>query len=441
MQIYALSDPHLGPVVGKQHYSSRWEDHQSQLRKNWDARVQDGDLVLMPGDFSWHRDPDDLKYDYFWIDDRPGQKILSPGNHDYGIWSSLEEAEKFLSRFDTLKPLMNNAQRIENPFGADRPGVVICAVQGTQSPGDKYFNTNAGFSAKGKDPESVRFLGELVALDQALKQAQGLRREKDALVVLIHYPPFANGDEETIFSKMIERAGATLCLYGHLHQKEQWRKTFQGMRNGCEYRFVGADFLRFTPTKIGRLTEHGLELEELEVDAQAAWPEERKSSGWSNSTSKAQPRPKKVHDKQIIRDGSPLFCAECEAPILKDEPHHNSRRGWIHGWGKYDKVGTCRKVDHCDVCDHPIRKHQPAVRKKGRVMHAECAASVAKKSKGKDKGKGSQPKGLVAASATTRTCIVCNQVIQAHEPCHDTYAGWVHGRGDFNETDTCRQVK
>lgn len=286
ISLYGLSDLHLGPGTGKKHYSSGWEDHQSKMRKSWDQKIQQDDIVLLPGDFSWHYDPEDLKYEYAWIDDRPGcLKVMSPGNHDNGeVWQSLENAEQFVEQFQTTKAVMGNAIRIENPFG-EKEGLVIAGAQGSQNPQDYYFNTNAGRSAVGKESEAIRFVRELVALQQAIQQAQELRQEGDKLVVMIHYPPFGDGDKESAFSDMIENAEADLCVYGHLHKKAQFSNAFQGNHKGTEYRFVGADFLKFSPTKLGEWhKDNGIDFSHLDFDAKQEWVE-------------PPPRPKKKKPK------------------------------------------------------------------------------------------------------------------------------------------------
>ena len=49
----------------------------------------------------------------------------------------------------------------------------------------------------------------------------------------------------------IERAKASVCLYGHLHAESQWATAIQGVMNGVTYRCVAADALGFRPLRIG----------------------------------------------------------------------------------------------------------------------------------------------------------------------------------------------
>lgn len=326
ISIMGLSDLHLGPGANKKHYSSNWEDHQSKMRKNWDKKVGEDDIVLMPGDFSWHKDPADLEYDYYWIDRRPGfLKVLSPGNHDYGeVWASEQNAKDFVSQFKTQQAVMGGAIRIPNPFSQTGGGLVVCAAQGSQSPADQYFNSNAGASAHGKQNESVRFLQELVMLDEAIEKGRDLRKAGDDVVVMIHYPPFANAKQETAFSKMISNSGAKLCLYGHLHQKEQFRKTIQGEVDGVEYRFVGADFLKFSPTKVAEWSaKDGFQVSALEFDGKKEWPAPKETSSYSGSySSSGTSKPSsKNSDQKYIKDskGNDLKCSKCDKKFVMGE--------------------------------------------------------------------------------------------------------------------------
>lgn len=422
MPVFALSDPHLGPAGGKQHYSSGWHDHQSKMRKAWDKKVPDNALVLMPGDFSWHKDPEDLRYDYLWMDERPGElKVLSPGNHDYGVWNTQKEVREFLEQFKTLEGVVDDAMRLENPHSPDAPGVVIASVQGSQSPGDEFFNTNAGFSAKGKDAESVRFLGELVALDEALRQGRRKLHDGDDLVVMIHYPPFANGHEETVYSKMIERAGAKLCLYGHLHQKEQFRHTFQGERNGVEYRFVGADFLKFEPTQVGEMTPQGLEVGDLEVDAKKAWPEDKKKDDKKDKKDKKSDQDKS--EQRISGWGKPLHCAECNGPIYKNEKYHYTTPGAVHGDGDYNQLNTCWF----------------AKGKTDKAKGGKADSSTSNGSTVSSAARGSSKKYRLTRSITDRDadCQDCGGPVNVGEIYHPVDGGIVHGAGVPGQRNTC----
>lgn len=280
MNIYAISDLHLGPGQGKGHFSSKWVDHQPQLRENWDELIEEDSIVLMPGDFSWNSNPKDLHYDYTWIDDRPGTvKIMTAGNHDYGIWSEEASAKAFVEDFESLHALLGSAMRIENPGGDHLPGLVIAATTGSNTPADRYFGSKSGFSAQFRDDDDKLFVAELKQLHRALQRAKQLQRAGDALIVMLHYPPFANCYQATLYSRLIEAVGVDLCVYGHLHHARQWPTIFQGNHNGTEYRFASADFLNWEVSTIGQFDQQGLHIAPPERMAITSW-------GWDNAEDK-----------------------------------------------------------------------------------------------------------------------------------------------------------
>lgn len=421
MDIFAISDLHLGPGQDKGHYSSKWKEHQTAIRKHWDERIPNDALVLMPGDFSWFQDPGDLIYDYYWIHDRPGQKkILSPGNHDYGVWTSQKQVRDFCQRYDSLVPLMGDALRIPNPYGEDKPGIVIAAACGTQSPEDKYFDSNSGASSKHQDPEAKRFVRELARLRAALHSAKIMQQKNDHLIVMIHYPPFANGSSSGPFSDLIEEAGAELCVYGHLHQEGQWLSTFQGAHGDCEYRFVGTDFLGFAPTRMGSFDEEGLHLDAIERRAELQWKTKENTtttttsygnthSNHSKATTPAtatKPSPPSTglgnqgnrtpasgREVPLNGFGKERVCVECSMHIYDGEAHHYTPEGPVHGVGTYAEQWTC-----------------PAIRTKGHTING---------------------------SVTPIICAACELPILNREPTHKIAKGDIHGKGSYNDEDTC----
>ncbi len=48
--------------------------------------IKEEDLVLLPGDISWALKINEAYYDLKRIDELPGKKIITKGNHDYW-WS------------------------------------------------------------------------------------------------------------------------------------------------------------------------------------------------------------------------------------------------------------------------------------------------------------------------------------------------------------------
>ena len=90
MKIFAIGDLHLGHAVDKPMdiFGPQWKAHVHQIATNWQGRVRDQDLVLIPGDVSWAMRFEEAEQDLVWLDRLPGRKVLLKGNHDYW-WPSI----------------------------------------------------------------------------------------------------------------------------------------------------------------------------------------------------------------------------------------------------------------------------------------------------------------------------------------------------------------
>ena len=53
MSIYAISDLHLSFNTNKPMDIFGWENYEERIKTNWLEKVNEKDLVLLPGDFSW----------------------------------------------------------------------------------------------------------------------------------------------------------------------------------------------------------------------------------------------------------------------------------------------------------------------------------------------------------------------------------------------------
>ena len=53
MSIYAISDLHLSFNTNKPMDIFGWENYEERIKKNWLEKVNEKDLVLLPGDFAW----------------------------------------------------------------------------------------------------------------------------------------------------------------------------------------------------------------------------------------------------------------------------------------------------------------------------------------------------------------------------------------------------
>jgi predicted phosphohydrolase len=504
VEVWALSDLHLGPGEGKGHFSSSWNGHQPRIRRAWDSSVPEDALVLMPGDFSWYQKPEDLRYDYYWINDRPGWKVLSPGNHDYGVWSNHETAEEFVSQFDRMKAVYGEAFRIQNPEG-EGPGIVVTSGCGTAAPEDYYFNSNGGVSSKSQEREIVRFFRELKLLKKALKSANEIRLPGDSLVVLFHYPPFANEDQHSVWSESFTQAGVDLCVYGHLHQPSQWRRALQGLHEGVEYRFVGADYLDWKPLKLGEWDHKGLFLNDFEQtpapvstreedkgtwDDEEEWERAWSSFGLTQAGAGHQPTSSPL-SSELGRYSNATGCSETNSQPSRSAscPAPPGREAFFWDvtgeeyfmascWSETDSgtylvddllIGSDGCPRACSDCGKIILEFEEYVESEQVFSHSSQDGTcpfmgfdddsdeedLAPKTE--DEHGGQSPEGLkelVKAPAgcessgkessekkmKSRFCVACEQEIKDGVSWHGTSAGAVHGIGAFDSPAHCSKL-
>ena len=97
MSIYAISDLHLSLNTDKPMNIFGWNNYEEKIREDWLKKVNEEDLVLLPGDFSWEMKLENTYRDFEFISKLPGRKILLKGNHDYW-WTTLKSMQNFYMR-------------------------------------------------------------------------------------------------------------------------------------------------------------------------------------------------------------------------------------------------------------------------------------------------------------------------------------------------------
>lgn len=228
MKLFAISDLHLGHEVEKPmtKFGPHWADHVARVEATWRARVESGDVVLVPGDLSWGMTESDSRVDLAWFAALPGTKVIVKGNHDY--WWPKSRARLAALLGPSVLPLKRNAASVG--------GVGFVGVRGCD------LVPLRGKSLEETEREIAREIGDLDAsIADLRKNHPGCGR----IVALCHYPPFPLAGDASPFTERIESAGADLCVYGHLHDAAEWRTTFQGTRNGVRYRLVSCDATGF----------------------------------------------------------------------------------------------------------------------------------------------------------------------------------------------------
>jgi len=234
MTVWAISDLHLSLArpESRERFAGRWRDHEAQLEANWRQVVRDDDLVLLPGDVSMARNHRDLQADLKWLDQLPGTKVLSPGNHDRW-WNDVQKIRLMLRR--SLRAVDGDAEIVG--------GVVVAGAKGAPLPKDE---PTADQSAE--IDQALATAVSAVEAASALRTAPG-----QPLYVLWHFPPFDPFGRPGPWIDVFEAHGVTACVYGHLHSQDQWSRAVQGPRGKIRYHCVAADAVGFRPLRISSI--------------------------------------------------------------------------------------------------------------------------------------------------------------------------------------------
>lgn len=223
MKIYAISDLHLSLCGDKPMdiFGDTWGGYLDKIKHDWDAKVENDDIVLIPGDISWAMKLENALIDFKFLKNLKGTKIIVRGNHDYW-WQSVTRVREALPS-DVLA-LQNDAVKIGK--------YVFCGSRGWLVEGSPDFSEQ---DRKLYNRETERFI-------LALKHAEKLREEGDKLIVLIHYPPFNVRKENSDFTNLFEKYGVDKVVYGHLHGKDV-KPYYRINKNGVEYVLASCDLV------------------------------------------------------------------------------------------------------------------------------------------------------------------------------------------------------
>ncbi len=229
-KILAISDLHLCSDGSKpmEIFGAKWINHEEQIRSNF-AKVNPNDVVLIPGDISWATYLEQSYDDLAFIDSLPGLKIIGKGNHDYW-WATMAKMEKFLEEkgLFNIRFVYNNAYRFNE--------VTICGTRSWLSSKDDSFSSE---DTKIQNREKTR-------LKLSLNHAKSLGGSK--LICMLHFPPDVE-EKDSFFDIMVEN-NVDICIYGHLHGNDSFKKAPQGEYKGIELRLVSSDYLNFVAKEI-----------------------------------------------------------------------------------------------------------------------------------------------------------------------------------------------
>ena len=234
MAIFVIADLHLSFKNPKPMniFGDNWENHEEKIKKDWEEKVTDEDLVVLPGDFSWAMSIQDAYLDFCYLNALPGKKLLLKGNHDYW-WTTLTKMRSYLkeNNFNTIDFIYNNSYLFENTILTGTRGWTLNDLEGS----GKILN---------------RELGRLeLSLQEGIKNFG----EDKPIYVFMHYPPITNSailnQSELKFVEVMKRYHVEKCYYGHLHSHSH-KDAIEGMVDGISFSLISGDYLDFKLMKI-----------------------------------------------------------------------------------------------------------------------------------------------------------------------------------------------
>ena len=248
MAVWAIGDLHLSFGVPNKEMSvfgPQWVGYTDKIEEAWRASIGQDDLVLIPGDISWAKHPEEARSDFEWIDRLPGTKVLIKGNHDYW-WNSLSKLKSILPPSCHL--IQNNSWtwREISIAGArlwDIPGLNFNGIIDF-----KEFTCTKALTEHDESQDSQKiYQRELGRLEVSLKSMNPLAKTR---IAMTHYPPIGPACEETEVSRLLEKYKVNICVFGHLHNVKPSLSLF-GEHHGIRYYLTACDYLQdFKPLRI-----------------------------------------------------------------------------------------------------------------------------------------------------------------------------------------------
>lgn len=248
MKVWSLSDLHLcisTPDKTMEVFGEPWVNYLEKIFTWWHRFIDPEDLVLIAGDISWAKNLQDAKIDLQWIHQLPGTKFLIKGNHD--LWfHAISKVRQILP--PSIKAIYLDAVNL--------PQLSIGGSRMWEDPSIDFSHFVEMRKVEGvhirKKPDSLReklndkkiFQAELQRLEMSLKQM-----EKTIRICMLHYPPTGPDQQETEITKLLEDYHVTHVVYGHLHNLHP-AAPVNFTKNGIQYIFTAADYLRMEPIEI-----------------------------------------------------------------------------------------------------------------------------------------------------------------------------------------------
>lgn len=225
MNIYSISDLHLSFSSDKPMFvfGPIWNEHWEKISLDWDAKVQEHDCVLLPGDLSWALSLPEAEKDLFEISKRKGIKVFVRGNHDYWCSSSTGIRKIRDSLPENINIIRHDSIKIGN--------YVICGSRGWTIP-------EKGITVSDSDKKIID--REAIRIRMSLDDAALKREPEDKLILMIHFPPFNSSYDDSIFTRIFEEYKVDSVVYGHLHGKTS-KTSLYIEKNNIKYYLTSCD--------------------------------------------------------------------------------------------------------------------------------------------------------------------------------------------------------
>jgi hypothetical protein len=230
MKIFSISDLHLSGLADKPMdvFGSNWEGHFEKIKNDWNAKVEDDDVVLICGDISWGTTLEEGLFDLKQLQPLKGKKVFVRGNHDYW-WNGISKL-RAVSPDDTFYFLQNDCVKFEN--------VIICGSRGWTCPG----------SADYTEQDNKLYLREAERFKLCFKEVNKIRGDGDVVLAMIHFPPMGVKLQPTLFTDLFEAEKVNKVIFGHIHGDSYF--PFRHTKEGIEYILTSCDKVGFTLQRI-----------------------------------------------------------------------------------------------------------------------------------------------------------------------------------------------
>ncbi len=230
MAIYTIADLHLSFSTNKPMdiFGENWQKYEEKIQQDWQAKVKEDDIVILPGDFSWAMYLEETEKDFEFINNLPGKKILLKGNHDYW-WTTLTSMRKYIKekQFKKIDFLINNSYEYE----------------------DKIIAGTRGWGLS-EDQEDKRLTKrEVDRLELSIKDGITKYGEDKEIIIFMHYPPVNKNYLNTDYINIMKKYNIKRCFYGHLHSNSI-QDAIEGNVDGIELKLISSDGLNFKLLKI-----------------------------------------------------------------------------------------------------------------------------------------------------------------------------------------------